>query len=240
MGRTRWDPYGEVLSVRQVMDRLLEDAMIHSGRPSHQPAAGSGMDVALDLAEHEDELEVTASLPGVKPDDVEITIQNNVLTIQGELRDTHEQRSGTQAWDDQSGSAQSRQRRRPQYHYRERRYGRFVRRVTLPAPVDVDGVEATFEHGVLRITLPKAQQARRQRIHVSGGGSGRPAIEGQVGEPGVVIGMGEDAGQTEPSQMEAMDATSAVGGSHGAADAPLADTKAPDVTGATGSQPMAP
>jgi len=190
MTLTRWDPFGETVPVRQLMDRLMEDAVIQPGRLFGSAGTGAGagmpsMSVALDLAEHENELTVTASLPGVRPEDVDISIQSGVLTIQGEVREEREQpaqttppqqgQQGAQA-NGQHTPEPSQQAGRPtQYHYRERRFGRFVRQVSLPVPVNAEQAEATFEHGVLTLRLPKAEQARRRRIEVRS----QPAREGQ-------------------------------------------------------------
>ena len=202
MTLTRWDPLSEMLPLRQLMDRLLEDAVIQPSRVlgSREGAgAGSGMTgmgVALDLAEHENELVVTASLPGVRPEDVDISIQDNVLTIQGEVREERQQptqttasteqgQEGTQTNgrqgqpQDQPHSQQgqaSQGRAQPQYHYRERRVGRFLRQVTLTVAVNADKAEASFEHGVLTLRLPKAEEAQRKRIQVRS----QAAIEGQT------------------------------------------------------------
>ncbi|HET8648271.1 MAG TPA: Hsp20/alpha crystallin family protein, partial [Vicinamibacteria bacterium] len=130
----------------------------------------------------------TASLPGVRPEDVDISLEDNVLTIRGDVRQADERPPGTpqagrqrgaedQA-DDQRGQPQgeARGRREPQYHQRERRVGRFLRQVLLPVPVDADRAEATFEHGELTLRLPKAEQAKRKRIPVTG----QTALEGQA------------------------------------------------------------
>ncbi len=201
MTLTRWDPFGEALPLRQMMDRLMEDAFIQPGRlfgsreGTGAGAGMTGMGVALDLAEHENELTVTASLPGVRPEDVDISIQDTVLTIQGEVREergqptpttpTQQGQEGAQAngqHGDQQGQPQGQQqgqqqgRGQAQYHYRERRFGRFLRQVSLPVPVNADQAEASFEHGVLTLRLPKAEQARRKRIEVRS----QPALEGQA------------------------------------------------------------
>jgi HSP20 family protein len=104
-------------------------------------------DLALDVAETEDDFLVKASLPGINPDDLEITYNNNLLTIKGEVKeekDIEEQR----------------------YHLRERRYGSFSRSLTLPSTVKADAIEASYEGGVLTLHLPKAEEAKPKRIPV--------------------------------------------------------------------------
>ena len=141
----RWDPFSEMTTLRQAMDQLLAESFV---RPSGGQAAGM-LAVPLDILERGDALVVRASLPGVKPDDLDINVQQNVLTITGQVQ---EERSSEQG----------------NYHLAERRSGRFARAVSLPVPVNAEGAEATFEHGVLTLTLPKAEQARTRRIPIRG------------------------------------------------------------------------
>jgi HSP20 family protein len=158
----RWRPAEDILSLRRAMDRLFESAFV--GRDFWGgPEGAAGPE--LDLYEQDDDLVVTAALPGVKPEDVEVTVRGNVLTIQGETRSETEGPSG-------------------RYHRRERRSGSFLRHIQLPAAVDADKARASFEHGLLRLRLPKAEEARQRRIPVQAGAP-RP------GE----IGRGEEASQ---------------------------------------------
>ena len=152
MALSRWDPFGEITSLRQAMDRLLEDSFVRSGRGYDGGEGG----VALDVMEKDDAFVVKASLPGVKPDDVDITVHNNVLTISGEAREERESGQG-------------------RYHRRERRFGRFTRSVMLPNEVNSNTCDARFEDGVLTVTLPKSEQARPKRIQIAGGQ--RQAVE---------------------------------------------------------------
>lgn len=139
---TRWDPFRDMMALRNMMDRWLE--------PSLSPTAGwqpMSWDLALDVAETEDDFVVKASLPGINPDDLEITYNNNVLTIKGEVKeekDVDEQR----------------------YHLRERRYGSFSRSISLPTTVKPEAIEASYEAGVLTLHLPKAEEAKPKRIPV--------------------------------------------------------------------------
>jgi HSP20 family protein len=104
--------------------------------------------LALDLYETDDNLVVETSLPGINPDDVDISIVGNTLTIKGETK--HE------AEKEEKG----------RYHYRERRYGAFRRSIILPTGVNTDAAEAVFEKGVLKLTLPKVEEAKPKRIQV--------------------------------------------------------------------------
>jgi HSP20 family protein len=149
MTMQRWDPFSEMTSLRQAMDQLLEQSFI---RPSGGPAGGqsSGQDgygFPIDVQEQGDALVVTASLPGIKPEDVDIQIRQNVLMITGEHQEEQERQQG-------------------RYLLAERRTGRFSRALSLPIPVNVDACEATFADGVLHLTLPKAEQARTKQIPI--------------------------------------------------------------------------
>jgi HSP20 family protein len=161
--RTQWDPFQELRSTqdertRYQMDSLLAPMLGLFGQ--RQDAAMPSTPVwapALDISERKDAYLVTVELPGVKLDDLKITLDEGLLTIQGE-------RSFA---DDASEQ---------EYHRIERRYGTFRRSITLPAHVMADAVEASFEDGVLQILVPKAEEAKPKHIQVRPGG-GREAIE---------------------------------------------------------------
>ncbi|MHB8575406.1 MAG: Hsp20/alpha crystallin family protein [Dehalococcoidia bacterium] len=157
MAIQRWDPFGEVLSLRGAMDRLFEDAWIRA--PGAGGQQGNSLQMPLDVYEQGDKFQVMASLPGVKPEDVKVTVQGNTLTIEGELRDESEGR----------GTA----------HHREHRHGHFFRSVTLPTQLNAEGAKADFEHGVLTLNLPKVETARSRQIPVGGQ---KPSIEAQAGQ----------------------------------------------------------
>lgn len=144
MSLIRWDPFREMISLREAIDRLFEESFV---RPRAWLEAERVMSVPLDIYEEGDDLIVKATVPGVKPEDLNVQIQNNVLTISGETRE-------------------ERERKETNYHLREHRYGRFERSVTLPYAVQVDKAEATFDNGVLRLRLPKAEEVRGRRIQV--------------------------------------------------------------------------
>lgn len=146
MSLTRWDPFREVLSLRDAMDRLFEESFV---RPFRDWSWGtdSGLTVALDMYETDENVIVTAAVPGLKPEDVDITISGNTLNITGEFKAEEESRRGN-------------------VHFQERRYGKFQRSVTLPSTVDTNHVEATFENGILKLALPKVEEARPKRIPV--------------------------------------------------------------------------
>ena len=140
---TRWDPFREMLSIRNTMDRMFDSAL--AGSPDRwQPMA---WDLALDVVESKDEFVVKASVPGINPDDLEITFNNNTLTIRGEIKDEREVEEA-------------------QYHLRERRYGSFARSLTLPAGIEANKIEANYEAGVLKLRLPKAEEIKPKKIAI--------------------------------------------------------------------------
>jgi HSP20 family protein len=149
----RYDPLGRGLGLRQVMDRLLEDAVL----VPRQGAAGGGPSV--DVYEDGDQLVVEAQLPGVKPDDINVSVENGVLTISGQTEAEEERKERT-------------------YLLREKRSGRFTRSLHLPPTYTPDPSEATFEHGVLRLVFPKAESAKPRRIQI-GGSSQQARSSGQ-------------------------------------------------------------
>jgi HSP20 family protein len=113
--------------------------------------------LALDIAETEDEFVVKASIPGINPDDLEVTYDNNMLTIKGEVKEEKEMDED-------------------QYHLRERRYGSIFRSVSIPS-VNVDEIEATYDAGVLTLHLPKVEEAKPKKIEITGASK---VIEGKA------------------------------------------------------------
>lgn len=141
-----WDPFREAVSLRDAMNSLLQDSFVRPGG-SQTPSAPTAL--PLDVAETENEFVVKASLPGVRPEDVQITVQGDTLTIRGEGK-TEEESNG-QRW-----------------HIRERRFGAFQRSLSLGTPVDSDKAQADYEHGVLTLTLPKAEASKPRQIRIGG------------------------------------------------------------------------
>jgi HSP20 family protein len=148
-----------MLSLRNALDLLLQDAFIGPSELFGWSGFGDGHGhLALDLYETENDCVVTASVPGVRPDDLDISVQGNVLTIRGESKSEEEATQGT-------------------YHLRERRYGSFERQIQLPVPVETGGAEARFENGILTLRLPKAEEAKERKIEVN---AGSPAEAGKA------------------------------------------------------------
>ncbi len=142
-----WDPFGQMVSLREAMDRLLQDTFV---RPTAGWRSMEGNRLALDVRDEENDYKIEASLPGVKPEDVQIQVMGDTITIRGEMREEREEK--------QKGNVL----------LRERRTGSFSRSFTLPMAVDADHAQAHFEHGVLTLTLPKAEAAKPRRIPLTG------------------------------------------------------------------------
>jgi HSP20 family protein len=156
----RWSPFEEALSLRDAMNRLFEDSFVASSATANR---GNGVvGITMNVYEHENGFSVEASVPGLKPEDLDITLQDNVLTISGEFRQ-ESPAQGTTA------------------HLTERRYGRFSRSVALPTQVKSDAISANLEHGVLRLDIPKAEEVKPRKIavQISGGDQSQRMIEGQ-------------------------------------------------------------
>jgi HSP20 family protein len=164
----RYDPFGRTMSLRQMMDRLMEDAFVMP-RGGQAAAAGSA---ALDVYEEGDNLVVEAQLPGVKPDDIDVSVERGTLTIRGETKAEEE-------------------RRERNYLIREQRMGSFSRSLHLPESVDTDACQATFENGVLRLTFPKAERAKPRRIQVASGGGAQAIGAGTSGSAAAGGGGGQ-------------------------------------------------
>lgn len=142
---TRFDPFGEMVTLRQAMDRLFEDSFVSP--LTLRTYNGEAAAPALDVHETGDEIVVTAALPGLKAEDVDITITGQTLSIRGEFKADEEVN-------------------RDQYLYRERRYGTFHRQLQLPVRVQGDAATATFEDGILKLAIPKAEEVKPRQIQV--------------------------------------------------------------------------
>jgi HSP20 family protein len=134
----------EIVSLREAMDRLFEESVLS---PTGDAGARGFMAPAVDISETNDEIVVTATVPGINPDDLHISVTGDVLEMRGEVKQESERKEAT-------------------WHLRERRSGSFARSIMLPTPVVADEAQAEFENGVLTLTLPKAQDARRKTIKV--------------------------------------------------------------------------
>ena len=139
---TRWEPAREMMTLREAMDRLFDDAFT---RPLSLRDNWSVP--AIDMYQTDDEIVVKAALPGIKADEVQINITGEVLTLKGEMK--HEEEKKEKAW-----------------HIHEQRWGSFERSVVLPIDVVADKAKAEFENGILTITLPKAEEVKPKVITI--------------------------------------------------------------------------
>ena len=138
----RWEPAREMMTLREAMDRLFDDAFT---RPLSLRDAWSVP--AIDMYQTDDEIVGKAALPGIKADEVQINITGEVLTLKGEMK--HEEDKKEKAW-----------------HIHEQRWGSFERSIVLPTDVVSDKTKAEFENGILTITLPKAEEVKPKVINI--------------------------------------------------------------------------
>jgi HSP20 family protein len=148
----RPSPLGELVSLRQAMDRLFEDSFVRP-RSFGYPGDGNAI-LPLDITSTADALVVEAALPGIRPEDVEITIEDGTLTIRGESR-------------------QERQAAEGEALVNEIRRGSVSRAIALPSGLEPDKATATFEHGVLHLDIPRAEAVKPRQIRIS------PTTDGQ-------------------------------------------------------------
>ena len=147
MAIVRWNPWREAVTLREAMDQLFEESFVH---PRTRQRQGESLRersyrLPLDVYTTPEEIVVVASLPGLTPDEVDIAIEGDTLTIRAELRPPLEN---------------------VEYLFQERGYGAVARTLTLNVPVEADKAEAAFENGVLTLTLPKAEETKPKVIKV--------------------------------------------------------------------------
>jgi HSP20 family protein len=152
MASDRWDPFREGVSLRDAVNSLLQESFVGPwiGGGAGGAAGAAVAPLPLDVVETPNEFIVRASLPGVRPEDVDITVHGETLTIRAVSR-PDEERQG-QTW-----------------HLRERRFGIAQRSLALSAPIDSERADARFDHGVLTLTLPKSEQAKPKHIKIGTG-----------------------------------------------------------------------
>jgi HSP20 family protein len=169
----RTNPFGELISLRTAMDRLFEDSFVRPGN-----GTGSERGLALDMYSTADSLVIEAALPGVKPEDVDVTVLGETLTISANT-------SAEQSREDDG------------YSYREIRRGSYSRTVTLPNALKTDAATATFENGLLRLSFPKAEEAKPRQIQI------KPATEGQAAQVEATTGRTSDQPGTDQTSPQA-------------------------------------
>ena len=142
-----WSPFTGMESLRSEMDQVLNAFF------GTMPAAGANevlWSPRVDLREHDQEFVLVADLPGMQQEDINISVENNILTLQGQRTFEHDDQHGPNGY----------------AHYRERAYGTFCRRFTLGAAVDAENITATYKAGVLEVHIPKTAAAQPKRIAV--------------------------------------------------------------------------
>jgi HSP20 family protein len=152
---SNWDPFREMMSMRRAMDRLIDGSLGEEQREWT-------LNVPLDVSEDEDAYLLKASLPGVDPNDIDITYRDGILTLKGVVHEDKEVE-------------------REQYRVRERRFGSFSRSIQLPSAVRADDIEASYNNGVLRLHIPKTEEVKPKRIPIRGAERQR-MIEGEFSD----------------------------------------------------------
>jgi HSP20 family protein len=150
MAIVRWEPFRDLVSIQERMNRLFDEAFRSNPRANGEDdwALGGSWAPAVDIYEQEGNIVLKAELPGVDAKNVDIHVENNVLTLRGERKFDHEVK-------------------RDNYHRVERAYGTFARSFTLPNVVDTERINAEYKDGVLRVTLPKKEEAKPKQISIS-------------------------------------------------------------------------
>lgn len=151
MPMVRWEPFHNVMSVQDRMNRIFDEAFRgQRGGAEDDWALGGNWAPPVDIFEHEGNIVLRAELPGVSPEDVDIRVENNVLSLRGERKFDSEVK-------------------REDFHRVERAYGSFSRSFTLPNVVDTEKIQAEYKDGVLQVTLPQKEEAKPKQISIAVG-----------------------------------------------------------------------
>ena len=147
----RWEPFRDMVAVQDRLNRIFDDAVRGNLRGGEEDLALDGQWApSVDIFEQEGNLVLKAELPGIEPKDVDVRVENNVLTLRGERKFESEVK-------------------REKYHRVERAYGTFSRSFTLPNVVDTEKIKAEYKDGVLQVTLPQREEAKPKQIQVAVG-----------------------------------------------------------------------
>lgn len=145
MAIIRWDPFRDMVTLREKMNRMFED--VFSGRSEDKELTAGTWAPSVDIFETENELVMTAEIPGIEEKDVEIKVEDNTLSIRGERKFEKETKEEN-------------------YHRIERSHGSFYRAFTLPSSVDPERIQAEQENGVLKISMPKRQELKPRKVKI--------------------------------------------------------------------------
>ena len=154
---TRWDPFREFATLQDRMNRLFRESFGDVGRDESLTTT-SAFAPAVDVYEDEHKVVLKIEVPGIDEKDIDVRVENNTLTVQGERKIEKEEKEEN-------------------YRRVERHYGSFTRNFTLPPTVDTENVSAAYDKGILKVTLPKKAEAKPKQIKVSVGGE--KALEGK-------------------------------------------------------------
>lgn len=146
MALVRWDPFRELEEMSDRLNRVFTRPAVRTNGNKEQLTVADWMPI-VDISETDAEYLIKAELPEVKKEDVKVTVENGVLTLQGERRQEREEKG-------------------KKYHRVERSYGSFVRSFTLPESIDESGVKAEYKDGVLNLHLPKSEKVKPKAIEV--------------------------------------------------------------------------
>lgn len=145
MAIIRWDPFRDLVTLREKMNRLFEDAA--SSRGEEKDLVASSWTPSVDIYETENEVILTAELPGIEDKDITLKIDDNTLTIKGERKFEKEAKEEN-------------------YHRIERAYGSFYRSFGLPRYIEQEKIKAKHEHGILKVTMPKKHESKPVSIKI--------------------------------------------------------------------------
>jgi len=147
MDLIRWNPWNELVSLRERMNRVFDDSLLRSDR-REDPLAMGTWSPAVDMFEKDDQVVIKAELPGLDKNDISLDLQNGVLTLKGERKYENEVKEEN-------------------YYRREMSCGKFIRSFTLPADVDADKIKAEFQRGLLTVEVPKPEEHKPKQIPVN-------------------------------------------------------------------------
>src|SRR5918998_3211580 len=153
----RWNPLRELRQMQENVDRMWRNF----GQEGGEAGNVENWAIPLDVVQEGDNIVVKASVPGVNPEDIDVSIENDVLTVKGQTKEEREQQEGN-------------------YLMRERRSGSFYRALRLPDTVDSDKAQPHYENGILSISFPRMESKRAKRLQITGGQESQGQIvEGQ-------------------------------------------------------------
>lgn len=147
MDLIRWNPWNELVSLRERMNRVFDDSLFRSDR-REDPLAMGTWSPAVDMFEKDDQVVIKAELPGLEKKDISLDLQNGVLTLKGERKHENEVKEEN-------------------YYRREMSCGKFIRSFSLPEDVDADKIKAEFQNGLLTVEVPKPEEHKPKQIPVN-------------------------------------------------------------------------